>query len=60
MKPISVKVVGLEELCPELMFTHFGRHVLEVFSLDRWVSLEDGLDDVVGQIVLQTIRSVSL
>ena len=60
MKPISVKVVGLEELCPELMFTHFGRHVLEVFSLDRRVSLEDGLDDVVGQIVLQTIRSVSL
>ena len=60
MYSVPVEVVRLEELGPELLLTQLTRHVLKVLLLDGGVSLEDGLDDVRGEVVPETVGTVGL
>ena len=55
-----MEIVRLEELCPELLFTQLGRHILNVLLLHRRIRLEYGVDDVGGEVVLQSVGPVRL
>ena len=55
-----MEIVRLEELGPELLFTQLGRYVLNVLFLHRRISLEYGVNDVWGEVVLQSIRPIRL
>ena len=55
-----MEIVRLEELGPELLFTQLGRHILNMLLLHRRISLEYGVNDVWGEVVLQSIRPICL
>ena len=55
-----MKIVRLEELGPELLFTQLGRNILNMLLLHRRISLENGFNDVGGEIVLQPVGPVRL
>ena len=43
---------------PEFLLLHLCRNIICVFPLHGRVRLEDGLDDVVGQVVLDAVGTV--
>ena len=60
MYSVTMEVVRLKELCPELLVGQFVGDVVHVLLLDSGVGLEDGLYDVGGEVVLETVGSISL
>lgn len=57
---ISMKVMGLEKLCPEFGFRHFGRYILHVLALNGGICFKNAVDDVRGKIVFEAIAAVGL
>ena len=55
-----MEIVRLEELSPELLFTQLGRHIFNMLLLHSRISLEYGVNDVWGEVVLQSIRPIRL
>lgn len=57
---VSMEVVGLEELGPELSLWHLCRHILQVLLSYCRVCLKYRLDYVCCQVVLQSVAAISL
>ena len=51
MKAISMKVMTLKELGPEILLGHFFRHVFGVFPFHSWISFKNGLNNVRSEII---------
>ena len=57
---ITVKVMGLEEPCPEFCLCHLVRNILQVFLFHSRICFEDGLNYIFIQIILQSIATICL
>ena len=55
-----MEIVRLEELSPELLFTQLGWYILNVLLLHGRICLENGFNDVGGEVVLQPVGPVRL
>lgn len=57
---ITMEVVRLKELGPELRLGQLGRNVLGMFALHRRICLEYAINDIGSEIVFETVAAIRL